>query len=117
MRMPPGHAHRGHRGRTGLTELRNAAVLLSLRRRDFATAVRLAEQARIAGVADAILFGLKGHALSGLGRHAEAADAYAEALKLDPDDRYVRHLVAAAGACLARSVRRPNICARIRRLC
>jgi predicted TPR repeat methyltransferase len=35
--------------------------------------------------------------LSSLGRHAEAADAYAEALKLGPDDRYVRHLVAASG--------------------
>jgi len=80
------------------TELRNAAALLALRRRDFAAAVRLAEQARIAGVADAISFGLKGQALSGLGRHAEAADAYAEALKLDPGDRYVRHLVAAAGS-------------------
>jgi predicted TPR repeat methyltransferase len=78
-------------------QLRNAAVLVSVRRRDFNTAVRLAEEGRIAGVADACLFGLKGHALSSLGRHAEAVESYAEALKLGPDDSYVRHLVAASG--------------------
>jgi predicted TPR repeat methyltransferase len=38
-----------------------------------------------------------GHALSSLGRHVEAAEAYAEALKLGPDDPYIRHLVASAG--------------------
>jgi predicted TPR repeat methyltransferase len=78
-------------------ELRNAAILLSVRRRDFTGAHRLAEEARVAGVSDACTFGLMGHALSSLGRHAEAADAYTEALKLGPDDPYVRHLVAAAG--------------------
>ena len=77
--------------------LRNAAVLHCVRRRDFTTAVRLAEEARTAGAVDACLFGLKGHALSSLGRHEEAADAYAEALKLGPEDPYVRHLVAATG--------------------
>jgi predicted TPR repeat methyltransferase len=82
----------------GRIELRNAATLLSVRRRDFTTAVRLAEEARVAGIADACLFGLKGHALSSLGRHDEAAGAYAEALKLGPNDPYVRHLVAASGA-------------------
>ena len=82
----------------GRVELRNAATLLSIRRRDFAMAVQLAEEARVAGVVDACLFGLKGHALSSLARHAEAADAYAEALKLGPNDAYVRHLVAASGA-------------------
>lgn len=76
----------------------NAAVLLCVRRRDFRRAVHLAESARVAGVADACLFGLKGHALSSLGRHAEAADAYQEALKLGPDDPYVRHLVASSGS-------------------
>jgi predicted TPR repeat methyltransferase len=40
---------------------------------------------------------MMGHALSSLGRHGEAGDAYAEALKLGPDDPYVRHLVAASG--------------------
>ena len=79
------------------TELRNAAVLLAIRRRDFITAHRLAEEARIVGVMDACSFGLMGHALSSLGRHAEAADAYAEALKLGPNDPYVRHLAAATG--------------------
>jgi predicted TPR repeat methyltransferase len=79
------------------TDLRNEAALLAFRRRDFATAVRLAEEARRDGVADAACFGLKGHALASLDRHAEAADAYREALKLDPDNVYVRHLVAASG--------------------
>lgn len=78
--------------------LRNAAVLHCLRQRDFAGADAIAEEARIAGAVDACLFGLKGHALSSLGRHEEAAVAYAEALKLGPEDPYVRHLVAAAGA-------------------
>ena len=80
-----------------LTEQRNAAMLLCVRRRDFRQAVQLAEDTRRAGIADACSFGLMGHALSSLGRHVEAADAYAEALKLGPDDAYVRHLVAAAG--------------------
>ena len=80
-----------------LVQPRNAAILLCMRQRDFRQAVRLAEEARIAGIADACLFGMKGHALSSLGRHAEAAEAYAEALKLGPEDPYVRHLVAAAG--------------------
>ncbi len=78
--------------------LRNAGVMLCMRRRDFNGAVRLAEAARSVGIADACLFGLKGHALSSLGRHDEAADAYREALKLGPDDPYVRHLVSATGA-------------------
>jgi predicted TPR repeat methyltransferase len=77
-------------------DLRNAAILVSVRRKDFATAYRLAEEARVAGVADACSFGLMGHALSSLGRHDDAGEAYAEALKLGPDDPYVRHLVAAA---------------------
>ncbi|HME28129.1 MAG TPA: methyltransferase domain-containing protein [Acetobacteraceae bacterium] len=78
-------------------DLRNAAILVTVRRRDFTAACQLAEAARVAGVADACSFGLMGHALSSLGRHTDAADAYAEALKLGPDDPYVRHLVAASG--------------------
>jgi len=77
--------------------LRNDAVLLAVRHRRFSDAVSLAQAARAAGIADACLFGLLGHSLSTLGRHAEAADAYRDALKLGPDDPYVRHLVAAAG--------------------
>jgi predicted TPR repeat methyltransferase len=50
---------------------------------------------------------LKGHALSSLGRHAEAAGAYAEALKLGPEDAYVRHLAAAAGGTVPDAVRAP----------
>ena len=82
----------------GMVGLRNAAILLCIRRRDFTRAVRIAEEARTVGVVDACLFGLKGHALSSLARHEEAADAYKEALKLGPEDPYVRHLVAASGA-------------------
>ena len=77
--------------------LRNAATLLAVSQRDFDAAVRLAESACSDGIADACLLGLKGHALSSLGRHAEAAEAYAEALKFGPDDAYVRHMVAASG--------------------
>ncbi len=77
--------------------LRNAAILLCMRRRDFKQAVALAEQARIAGTADACTFGMKGHALASLGHHEEASFSYQEALKLGPDDPYVRHLVMAAG--------------------
>jgi predicted TPR repeat methyltransferase len=77
---------------------RNAAILLCIRRRDFTRADMLAERARIAGVADAATFGMKGHALSSLGRHKDAARAYQDALKLDPNDSHVRHLVAAAAA-------------------
>jgi predicted TPR repeat methyltransferase len=78
--------------------IRNAAILLCVRLRDFSQAVRLAEKARSVGIADACTFGMKGHALSSLGRHDEAATAYTEALKLGPEDPYVRHLVVSAGA-------------------
>jgi predicted TPR repeat methyltransferase len=81
----------------GSVGLRNAAVLHRVRGHDFEGAVALAEQARQDGVADACLYGLKGHALSSLERHEVAAEAYAEALKLGPEDPYVRHLVAASG--------------------
>jgi len=87
--------------------LRNAAVMLCIRRRDFSGAVRLAEQARVVGIADACLFGLYGHALSSLGHHDQAADAYQDALKLGPDDPYVRHLVSTTGA-MPRGKRAPE---------
>jgi predicted TPR repeat methyltransferase len=82
----------------GSVAIRNAAILLCVRRRDFNQAVRLAEKARSLGIADACTFGLKGHALSSLGRHDEAAVAYQDALKLGPEDAYVRHLVVSSGA-------------------
>jgi predicted TPR repeat methyltransferase len=78
--------------------MRNAAILLCIRRRDFTQAVRLAEHARSLGIADACTFGMKGHALSSLGDHEHAAIAYQDALKLGPEDHYVRHLVAASTA-------------------
>lgn len=77
--------------------LRNDAVLLAVRQRDFHRAVELAEAARQDGAVDACLFGLRAHALSQLGQHAEAAVAYQDALRLGPEDPYVRHLAAAAG--------------------
>ena len=81
----------------GATATRNAAILLSIRRRDFARAEQLAEQARIDGVADAATFGLKGHALSSLGRRDAAALAYNEGWKLAPGDAQMRHLATAGG--------------------
>lgn len=90
----------------GRVALRTAAIMVDIRRRDFAAAAALAEAARRDGVADACVFGLLGHALSSLGQHEAASDAYAEALKLAPEDPYVRHLVAAAGV-LPQAVRAP----------
>jgi predicted TPR repeat methyltransferase len=78
--------------------MRNAAIKLCFRHRDYRQAVRLAEQACSAGIGDATTYGFRGHALSSLGQQAEAADAYQEALKLGPEDPYMRHLVAATGA-------------------
>jgi predicted TPR repeat methyltransferase len=82
----------------GSAELRHAAVLLAVRRRQFADALALAETARRDGIADACLFALKAHALAKLGRRDEASEAIAEALKLGPDDPYVRHLGAVSGS-------------------
>ena len=77
--------------------LRTAAILLAMRQHDFAAALETAEKATRDGAVDACVFGLMGHALSSVGRHDEAAQSYREALKLAPDDPYVRHLVASAG--------------------
>lgn len=77
--------------------LRTAAILLAMRHGDAAGALALAEAARRDGAVDARVMGLLGHALSRLGRHDDAAHAYAEAHKLAPEDAYVRHLTAAAG--------------------
>jgi predicted TPR repeat methyltransferase len=82
----------------GATRLRNAAILLCIRRRDFVQAEALAEQARSDGIADASTFGLKGHALASLGRHNDAALAYNDALKLAPGDTHLRQLASRSGA-------------------
>lgn len=82
----------------GAMGARNAAILLCIRRRDFAQAVTIAEKACAVGVADACTFGMKGHALSSLGEHDRAMIAYQDALKLGPEDPYVRHLVVSSGA-------------------
>ncbi|MCW3476513.1 tetratricopeptide repeat protein [Limobrevibacterium gyesilva] len=76
---------------------RVSRLMLALRTRQFGTAMAVAEAAIGEGVVDAAVFGLYGHTLSIVGRHDEAAGAYAEALKLAPEDPYVRHLVSAAG--------------------
>ena len=77
--------------------LRTSAILLCMRLGDFAGAEALALESCHDGIADACVFGLLGHARSSLGRHAEAAQAYAEARKLAPEDPYVSHLAAAGG--------------------
>ena len=78
--------------------VRRAAILHAVRAGFHEDAVELGEAAREAGVLDAAVFGLTGHALGALGRHHEAFHAYGEASRLDPDDAYVRHLAAAGGA-------------------
>jgi predicted TPR repeat methyltransferase len=81
----------------GSVELRVAAIMTAMRQDKFAEAAELAEAACHAGAADARVFGLLGHAMSLMGRDDAAADAYEEALKLAPEDHYVRYLVAASG--------------------
>jgi len=81
----------------GHVGLRTAATMMAMRAREFVRAEALARAACADGIADACLFGLRGHALSHLGQHDAAGQAYQEALKLAPDDVYVRHLVQAAG--------------------
>ena len=75
-----------------------AAALLHIQRHRFAEAVAAIDDAGRNGALDACLLGLKGHALTCLGNHDDAGRAYAEALTLAPEDPYVRHLVASAGA-------------------
>lgn len=81
----------------GAGTLWHAAAHRAIAAGAFAEAVERCRAARRAGVVDACLVGMEAHALSCLGDHAAAADAYEEALKLAPEDTYVRHLVAASG--------------------
>jgi Flp pilus assembly protein TadD len=82
----------------GDARLRVAAIMVAIRHRDFTAAIELAQAAQRAGVVEACVLGLLGHSLSALGRHDEAHRAYAEALKLTPEDPYIRHLVQSSGA-------------------
>ncbi len=93
-RRHPGGRGRAGAGRGGVTKCRRAAAvrLHGSRRRSPRPRRRGARAPWMPACS-----GCMGHALSSLGRHAEAGDAYAEARKLGPDDPYVRHLVAAAG--------------------
>ena len=81
----------------GSPALRAAALSRRVRAGDFAAAVAMVASARRAFELDASEYTWLGHALSGLGRHREAADAYGIALKLTPEDPCLRHLAAAAG--------------------
>ncbi|MCX7384550.1 MAG: methyltransferase domain-containing protein [Alphaproteobacteria bacterium] len=77
--------------------LRQAAMMAAMRTRNFEHCVALGTGARAAGLVDACILGLLGHALSKLDRHVEASEAYHGAFRLAPEDPYVRHLVSAAG--------------------
>lgn len=81
--------------------MRNTAILLCMRKCDYASAARRAEQARISGIADASTFGMAGHALASLGEHDKAAAAFREASKLCPEDETLQELAAT-------SQKRPN---------
>ena len=71
------------------------SVLHEISHGSAATACSLAETARDAGVADAQILGLLGHARTLLGHHDAATEAYGAALTLAPNDPYVRHLACA----------------------
>ncbi len=83
--------------------LRVAAMLLALRDLDPARAIALGTAARATGHVDACVLGLLGHALSMMDRNEDANEIYAEALKLAPEDAYVRHLASAGGAATAQA--------------
>lgn len=99
---------------TGITicpaslSLRNAAILLCLRRRNFMKALDLAETARKAGVLNAETLGMKGHALASLCRQDEANLAYQDALKLSPEDVNLRNLVASSSLMTRNGKRQPD---------
>lgn len=87
----------GMRRTPGDPSLRTAAIMQRMRERRFQDAADIADAARHDGVVDACILGLYGHALSSLGHHERASEMYREALKLGPEDPYVRHLVTASG--------------------
>jgi predicted TPR repeat methyltransferase/thioredoxin-like negative regulator of GroEL len=77
-------------------ELRIAAIINALRRGRPREASEIAESARRDGIADARVFELLGHALGMLRNDSAAAEAYAEAVKLAPEDAYLRYLATAS---------------------
>ncbi len=78
--------------------IRAAALRLAVAQRDPARAAALGLRAQADGVVDAMLLGLLGHALSCLEQPDAARAAYAAALLLAPEDRYVRHMASSGGA-------------------
>ncbi len=82
------------------------SVLHEISHGSAAVACALAEAARDAGIADAQILGLLGHARSLLGLHDAATQAYDAALTLAPTDPYVRHLACAGHSRLAEGANR-----------
>ena len=77
--------------------LRSAAMSHRLHARDWESVVAMAASARKHAALDAAGWASLGHALRSLGRQGDAADAYATAAKLAPEDPCFRHLAASAG--------------------
>ena len=87
--------------------IRTAALRLALAQRDPARAAALGLRAQAEGVVDAMLLGLLGHALSCLDQPDAARAAYAAALLLAPEDRYVRHMANSGGGAQVRATQAP----------
>lgn len=77
--------------------LRAAATETSLRCGNYPGVVELASAACAAGIAGASVFSALGRAHTRLGRNGQAAEAFAEALKLAPCDASIQHLCASVG--------------------
>jgi len=73
-------------------ELRAAAIMRAMRRRDYRDAVSLANASRRDGAINAEIFAMMGHAFASLGEHVDAASSYRDALKLAPSDAFLRQI-------------------------
>lgn len=95
----------------GSSVLRTAVLLYLVRAQDLEAAITMAMSARREFELDASEYALLGEALVGVSRYAEAADAYGAAVKLSPEDPYLRHRhVAALEFCNAASISvQPNM--------